>query len=123
MDIEVIEQKISVRGLTRGEIRQLIADGIDPDAMLHIADSGEQSAAIDKVLAIAVADYNPDDVTPAQQFDLALKVIELTYLGNGVLKKFATLQKAGSEDISGSATSAAQKALTSTGDALKAALN
>lgn len=123
MEIEIIETKIAVRGLTRGEIRRLIADGIMPDEISQIQDAAEQSAAIDKVLSIAVPGYDPDEVTPAQQFDLLLKVLELTYLGSGTLKKFATLQKLGATVSSDSATSVDSKDLTNSGDARKAALN
>jgi hypothetical protein len=123
VEIEIIEKKISVRGLTRGEIRKLIADGIMPDEVQQIADADEQSAAIDKVLAVVVPGYDPDDVTPAQQYDLLLKILELTYLGTGALKKFATLQKIGSLVSSDSATSVEPKDLTNTGDARKAVLN
>lgn len=123
MEIEIIEKKIAVRGLTRGEIRQLAAEGIVPDEVQNIQDTDEQSAAIDRVLSVAVPGYEPDDVTPAQQFDLLLQVVELTYLGTGTLKKFATLQRLGSLVASDSATSAEQKDLTNSGDAQKALLN
>lgn len=78
-------EKIEVRGLTRGEIKKLRAEGIRLGELMDLAEE-ERDEAMDKLFAIACPDVQPDDITPGEALALYEKIAALTFLSGAEVK-------------------------------------
>lgn len=76
--MEIDGKEIEVRGLKRGEIKQLRADGIELGKMMDL-DEEKREAALDRLLGLACPDVDPDEITPGEATDLYLRISELTF--------------------------------------------
>lgn len=110
METTVAGKKMNVRGLTRGELSLLEAEGIQPDAVAQIEAMAAREAAMDRVLSMAIPELDTTTLTPAEYMEVYAQVVQLTYLGEGALKKFAALLENGSAGASTPAAPAKNKA-------------
>jgi len=87
MDIETIE----IRGLTRGEIKQLKKDGV---VLGKLTDMEEEArdGALDKLFKIVCPDLDPDEITPGEALELYTRITGMTYLSGDERKNSASPQ-------------------------------
>ncbi len=97
MEITIGGKKIIVRGLTRGELKKLAADGVDIEKIEDLENAEDQNAQIDRVLELAAPDVNPDDLTPGQCFDLLIAAGEATFLPESMAKNLPKPPAPGSD--------------------------
>lgn len=85
VDIETIE----IKGLTRGEIRRLRAEGILLQEIEKLPDD-KRDDAMDRVFALACPQVDPDSLTPAEALPLYVRIVQTTYVSEDMLKKFGS---------------------------------
>ncbi|MBN2060700.1 MAG: hypothetical protein JW882_09830 [Deltaproteobacteria bacterium] len=111
MDIE----KIEVRGLTRGEIKQLRKEGIVLGKLMEL-DEEKRDEAMDRLLGMACKDLDVDAITQGDAIDLYTRISELTYLCGDARKNSESPQSSALEESSTIAASADEKGSISTDD-------
>lgn len=106
--------KLLVRGLTRGEIKTLKAEGINLGKMLEL--EGEvKEAAVDKVVGTVFPDLNLDALTPAEDTQLYVDILTHTFLPAEKRKNFESPVSSASETGSGTAENAKKQVSSDNG--------
>jgi|GEM_PF-2650830 len=113
--MKIGRHEIEFRGLTRGELKQLKLEGIDPSRLPD--EDEERDPHMDRIFGIAAPGLDPESLTPAEAMELVILIGRLTFLGEGELKKFAESQESGSPDGSTPAAGAGKKGSGSKGAA------
>lgn len=117
MKKKIRDMEFNLRGLTRGELRDLEADGIDLDNLPR--ESEKALEIIDRVLSLAAPDLDLMKLSPAECHELFLDINRMTYLGEGEIKKFAELLEKHSKAASAPAARVRKRGSRSTGGARK----
>jgi hypothetical protein len=122
MNFEIGDHKFEARGLTRGQIKKLKNAGVKIQDIPEIEDIEKRDEAMMKVFKLTLTKFDTaalDDLTPGEALDLYIKVIQLTLLGEAVVKKLYESQESGSGAGSTPAASAKKKASRRKGAARK----
>jgi len=83
MDVD----KIKVKGLTRGQIKELRKEGVVLAEIEKLEDE-KQDEALDRIFEWACPEeFNADELTPGQGLELYVRIIAKTYAGDRLLKK------------------------------------
>lgn len=72
-------EDLNVRGLTRGEIKKLRAEGILLGEIMDMEEE-KRDAAIDRLFSIACPELDADDITPGEALRVYEKIAERTFL-------------------------------------------
>ena len=105
MQIEIGGQKIDARGLTRGELKTLRAEGIVLTEIESLPEE-EREKALDRIFSLACPGLDADSLTPGQALELYIGIIGLCYAQEDLLKKFASPPRSSSPRGGSSAESA-----------------
>ncbi len=92
------DSEFSIRGLKRGELKALKADGIEPLELDAELPEDELESKTDRIFQAGCPDVDPDDVTPGEYLKITTAIIEETYLLGDVSKNLPKPPENGSPD-------------------------
>ncbi len=116
MDVE----KIKARGLTRGEIKTMRADGI---VLGELQDMKEvhRDDALDRIFKLTCPDLDPDELTPGEAVELYVRITGLTHMTGEEVKNSASPHSSVSKTSSTRAASVRKRSSKGKGTARKPA--
>ena len=100
MDID----KIQVRGLTRGQLRELRKQEITAGTIAKM-DEDKREDALDMIFKMACPDFNADELLPMEGMALYRRIMDLTYVTEEDKKKPESPQSSAVKEEIGTAAS------------------
>ena len=96
--------KIQVKGLTRGQLRELRKQGITAGTIADM-DEDKREDALDKLFKMACPDLNADELLPMEGMALYNRIIGLTYVTDEAKKNSESPQPSAVKEEIGTAAS------------------
>lgn len=119
MKVTIGKHKVEVRGLTRGEIKQLRKDGYPLETAAELEDLVKRDDALDKLFELASPGFDADQLTQAEAVELWTAIVEMTYVGELISGKLKEGPQSSSSQKGSTAKSAKTPASKSKGTAQK----